>query len=73
MIINKLKYNIINFNFSEKYIVPQNLKLNGNAILVVRKIKILGVIITDDLKWEENTSLICSKVEGKFYLISNLK
>ena len=59
MIINKLKYNIINFNFSEKYIVPQNLKLNGNAILVVRKIKILGVIITDDLKWEENTSLIC--------------
>ena len=73
IIINKLKYNIINFNFSEKYIVPQNLKLNGNAILVVRKIKILGVIITDDLKWEENTSLICSKVEGKYYLISNLK
>ena len=73
MIINELKCNIINFNFSEKNIVPQNLKMNGNEILVVRKIKHLGVIITDDLKWEENTSLICSKVEGKFYLISNLK
>ena len=73
MIINQLKCNIINFNFSEKNIVPQNLKLNGNEILVVKKIKLLGVIITDDLKWEENTSLICSKVEGKFYLFSKLK
>ena len=25
------------------------------------------------MKWEENTSLICSKVEGKFYLFSKLK
>ena len=73
MIINELKCNIINFNFSEKNIVPQNLKLNGNNIVLAKKIKLLGVIITDDLKWEENTSLICSKVEGKFYLISKLK
>ena len=57
----------------KKNIVPQNLKLNGNEIPVVRKIKLLGVIITDDLRWEENTSLICPKVESKFYLISKLK
>ena len=55
MIINELKCNIINFNFSEKNIVPQNLKLNGNNIVLAKKIKLLGVIITDDLKWEENT------------------
>ena len=73
MIINELKCNIINFNFSQKNVVPQNLKLNDNVIESVKRIKLLGVIITDNLKWEENTSLICSKVESKFYILSKLK
>ena len=73
MIINELKCNIINFNFSGKNITPQNLTLNGNLIKSVSCIKLLGVIITDDLKWEENTSLICTKVNKKLYMISKLK
>ena len=73
MIINELKCNVIHFNFSGKNIVPQNLKLNGNLIKTVTSIKLLGVIITDDLKWEENTTLICSKVNRKLYIISKLK
>ena len=73
MIINELKCNIINFNYSGKNNVPQNLKLNGNVIKTVNSMKLLGVIITDDLKWEENTSLICSKVNRKLYMISKLK
>ena len=73
MIINEMKCNIINFNYSEKNIVPQNLKLNGNEIESVKQIKLLGVIITDDLKWEENTSLNCSKASSKLYILSKLK
>ena len=73
MIINELKCNVIHFNFSGKNFVPQNLKLNGNLIKTVTSIKLLGVIITDDLKWEENTTLICSKVNRKLYIISKLK
>ena len=53
MIINELKCNIINFNFSGKNNVPTNLKLNEKLIKTVSSIKLLGVIITDDLKWEE--------------------
>ena len=73
MIINELKCNIINFNFSGKNNVPTNLKLNEKLIKTVSSIKLLGVIITDDLKWEENTSLICTKVNTKLYIISKLK
>ena len=42
-------------------------------IKTVSSVKLLGVIITDDLKWEENTSLICTKVNTKLYMISKLK
>ena len=31
------------------------------------------MILTNDLKWTENTSNICSKVNQKLYLISKLK
>ena len=53
--------------------MPLNLILNGNLIKSVSSIKLLGVIITEDLKWEENTSLICTKVNKKLYMISKLK
>ena len=73
MLINANKCNIINFNFSAKNIPPQNLTLNNNPIQVVEKIKLLGVIISNDLKWTENTSLICYKVNRRFYILCKLK
>ena len=74
MIINESKCNSITFNFhKKKNSAPQNLKLNDNVINTVDKIKLLGTIITSDLKWKENTSLICSKVNKKLYIISKLK
>ena len=36
-------------------------------------IKLLGVIISKDLKWRENTKEICGKVNRKLYLLSKLK
>ena len=59
--------------FSKNNVAPKDLKLNNNMIKVVEKIQLLGVIITSDLKWKENTSLICSKVNKKLYIISKLK
>ena len=73
MIINESKCHSITFNFCSNNIPPQNLMLNGNVINSTNKIKLLGVILTDDLKWAENTSNICSKVRKKLYLINKLK
>ena len=63
----------MNFNFSKNNLPPQNLKFNGKLINVAKKIKLLGVILTDDLKWAENTLNICSKVNKKLYLIRMMK
>ena len=73
MTINENKCNIIEFNFSKKNKSPESLTLNGNNIQTVDKLKLLGVILTKDLKWYENTSYICSKVNRKLYILRKLK
>ena len=66
MIINGTECHAITFNFSQKNKLPQNLNLNGITIDNCDTIKLLGVIISKDLKWAENTKHICSKVKKKF-------
>ena len=73
MKINESKCNVINFNFSSKNFPPKKLELNNNEITSVERIKLLGVIITNDLRWRENTAEIEEKVNKKFYLLSRLK
>ena len=73
MKINSAKCNIINFNFSSKNSPPQELVLNNNKIISVDRIKLLGVILTKDLRWRENTAEIVKKVNKKFYQLCKLK
>ena len=69
----KKKCHIITFNFSANNTPPQNLSLNQNLINSVDNLKLLGVMISKDLKWNENTSLICDKVNKKYYILNRLK
>ena len=73
MVINEAKCNIITFNFSRINCGPQNLLLNGNLVKSVERITLLGVIITADLRWKENTAEICRKVNTKLYILWKLK
>ena len=73
MKINESKCNIINFNFSSKNSPPLNLELNNNKIIPVNRIKLLGVILTNDLCWRENTAEIERKVNKKFYMLGRLR
>ena len=73
MIINSKKCNSITFNFSKNNSAPKDLQLNNNALKQCDKIKLLGVILSKDLKWHENTRHICSKVNKKYYILSKLK
>ena len=70
MVLNEAKCSIITFNFSKKNIIPQNLQLNGNPLNPVSSIKLLGVTITADLRWKENTAQICKKVNKKFQKVT---
>ena len=73
MIINESKCHNITFNFSKFNTQPQNLSLNGKTIDPTNQIKLLGVYITNDLKWSKNTTNVCSKVNQKLYIINKLK
>ena len=73
MIINESKCHAFTINFSKNNTGPQNLKLNNKLIEPVDKIKLLGVYLTNDLKWSENTSNICKKVNQRLYLVRRLK
>ena len=73
MKINESKCHVITFNHSKNNIGPQKLSLNGNELISVDKIKLLGVIITSDLRWRENTSELKRKVNKKFFMIWKLK
>ena len=56
MILNTKKTKAMVFNFTDKYQFRTRLTLKDQNIEIVDKAKLLGVIITDDLKWEENTA-----------------
>ena len=49
------------FNFTNNYKLTTRLTLNDTNIEVIEKTKLLGTIITNDLKWQENTKFLTKK------------
>ena len=50
------KKKIMIFNFTKNHKFTTRLNENGENIDVVNQLKLLGTIITDDLKWDKNIS-----------------
>ena len=46
---------------------------NGDLLEVKEKLKILGVIFTPNLKWDENTNFICKKANNKMLAMRRMK
>jgi hypothetical protein len=65
MLINTKKTKTMTFNFTEKYQFSTRLLLNNEIVENLSKTKLLGTIITDDLRWDENTLNIVRKAKGK--------
>ena len=61
MKINQKKTKLMLFNPCKKYDFQSEMDLAGIRIEVVKEMKLLGVIITDDLKWHANTTNITKK------------
>lgn len=53
MVLNLKKTKVMLFNFNYNYKFTTKLKLNEETLEVVKEAKLLGVIITDILKWEK--------------------
>ena len=73
MCINAKKCHTITFNFSSANVSPSSLILDNNIIKREKSIKLLGVIISDDLKWTQNTISIYKKVNSMLFILSKIK
>ena len=61
MKINAKKTNIMKFNRSKKFDFPLEVSLENEQLEEVKEVKILGIMINLNLKWEANTNYICQK------------
>ena len=77
--INKMKINnektqVMKFSRSKKFKFPPEITFsNGNIITNVNQVKLLGVIITEDLKWAQNTLHIVNKAMKSLWTLRRLK
>ena len=75
MKIKEKKTELMKFNFSTSNDFPPEFKIAGFAenIEVKKETKLLGVVLTTDLKWERNTEFICSKAYKRIWILRRLK
>ena len=73
--IKEKKTNLMKFSFSKTMDFPPevSIKCFQNNIEVVRETKLLGVVISEDLKWEANTQYICSRAYKKLWILRRLR
>ena len=72
MKINENKRKIMVFNFTKNYQFSTRLKLEGEILETVNETKLLGTIVTNDLKWEKNTSFIVKKANKRLELLRRI-
>ena len=69
MILNLNKTKVMIFNSTDNYQFGAELSLNDNKLEVVQKTKLLGVVITNDLKWNKNTDFIVKRANIRLELL----
>ena len=69
MVLNPKKTKNIIFNFSKKNQFSTNIKLKGEKLDTVEETKLLGTIITSDLKWKRNTEEIVKDANKRMRIL----
>ena len=52
---------------------PALLSINGMVVDRVVNFKLLGVILSDNLKWDDHVLMICAKCSSRLYFLKHLK
>ena len=69
MILNQRKTKVMVFNFTDKYQFSTRLNLNNENLEIVKHAKLLGVTISDDLKWDLNTENLVKRANARMELL----
>ena len=74
MVINEKKSQIMSFNFSKTLTFPPEFTIGNSPILeVVTHTKLLGIVISVDLKWNLHVEYMCKKAAKKIWMLRRLK
>ena len=69
MMINNKKTKCMVFNYTENYQFTPRLSVEGEILEVIDSTKLLGTIITSDLRWEQNMASIVKKSNARMELL----
>ena len=68
MVLNEKKTKVMVFNFTDNHQFSTRIKLNDENLEIVKYAKLLGVIISDNLKWDENTNYLVKRANSRMEL-----
>ena len=70
--VNHKKSTLMIFNFSRKLDFSPKLNIDNKSVNIVSKSKILGLTISDSLKWNDHIDDIVDRVRGRLFVIQKL-
>ena len=74
MVINQKKTNIMKFNFRKSLDFPPIFSFeNGPSLEIVNQTKLVGIIISDDLKWSAHVEYMVKRANKKIWLLRRMK
>ena len=72
MKINSKKSKTMIFNFSRNHQFSTRLELSGEILEIVNDTKLLGTVISNDLRWEKNTQNIVKKANRRMEILRKI-
>ena len=72
MKINSKKSKTMIFNFSRNHQFSTRLELSGEILEIVNDTKLLGTVISSDLRWEKNTQNIVKKANRRMEILRKI-
>ena len=73
LVVNQKKSLLMNFNFSKKYAFPPEFKLGNSNLEVKEVLKVLGVMIQQDLKWGSQVDLMTRKASKTIWRLRRMQ
>ena len=60
------------FNFSRNYQFSTRLELGGEILEIVNDTKLMGAVISNDLRWDKNTKNIVKKANKRMEILRKI-
>ena len=60
------------FNYTKKHQFGTRLTIENKRLEIVKQTKLLGIVITDDLKWNENTKFLVKRANAIMEILRKL-